>query len=99
MLYTQEERRNGGHGGEEGWGAIGKGSRKQRLEGEERGGVREEERRNKRKGRKHNLLIGDSFPTELNSSNRLQFGVKIGLQCETEISAHLFVSVSRFSRA
>ena len=70
-----------------------------KVRGRGRRGVREEERRNKRKGRKHNLLIGDSFPTELNSSNRLQFGVKIGLQSETEISAHLFVSVSRFSRA
>ena len=92
-------------GGEEGWGpwgrggmgAMGKGSRKQRLEGEERGGVREEERRNERKRRKHNLLIGDCFPTK--SNRQLQFGVKIGLQSETEISAHLFVSVSRFSRA
>ena len=78
-------------------GGMGKGAGK-RVEEEERG-VREEERRNERKGRKHNLLMGDSFPTESNSINQLQFRVKIGLQSETEIIAHLFVSVSRFSRA
>ena len=86
------ERRDGGH--EEGCRKKGEG-----VEGEERGGVREEERRNERKRRKHNLLISDSFPTKSNSSNQLQFGVKLGLQSETEISAHLFVFVSRFSRA